>query len=98
MGFPDGSVVKNLPAKAGDAGDVGSIPGSGRFPGGGYGNPLLYSCLENSHGQRSLVGYSSWRHKESDTTEHLSTHTLCRDVDGALQKPSHILPVEVGIF
>ena len=36
------------PAKAGDAGDVGSIPGSGRSPGGGNGNPLHYSCLENS--------------------------------------------------
>ena len=40
-------VVKNLPAKAGDEGDVGSIPGSERFPGGGHGNPLQYSCLEN---------------------------------------------------
>ena len=41
-------MVKNLPANAGDAGDVGSIPGSGRFPGGGNGNALKYSCLENS--------------------------------------------------
>ena len=40
-------VVKNLPAKAGDASDKGWIPESGRFPGGGYGNPLQYSCLEN---------------------------------------------------
>ena len=46
--FSDGTVVKNLPAKAGDAGDVGSIPGSGRSPGGGNGNPLQYSCLEYS--------------------------------------------------
>ena len=45
MGFPGGAVVKNLPAKAGDA---GLIPGSGRLPGGGNGNPLQYSCLENS--------------------------------------------------
>ena len=45
--FPHGSVVKNLPANAGDAGDVGLIPGSGRSPGGGNGNPLQYSCLEN---------------------------------------------------
>ena len=45
--FPGGSVVKNLLAKAGGAGDTGSIPGSGRFPGGGHGNPLQYSCLEN---------------------------------------------------
>ena len=47
MGFPGGSVVNNLPANAGDAGDVGLIPGSGRFSGGGHGNPLQYSCLEN---------------------------------------------------
>ena len=40
-------VVKNLPAKARDTGDLGSIPGSGRSPGGGNGNPLQYSCLEN---------------------------------------------------
>ena len=46
-GFPDGSVIKNLPASAGDAGDRGSIPGSGRCPGGGNGNPLQCSCLEN---------------------------------------------------
>ena len=46
--FSGGTVVKNLPAKAGDAGDVGSIPGSGRSPGGGNGNPLQYSCLEYS--------------------------------------------------
>ena len=44
QGFPGGSAVNNLPA---DAGDVGSIPGSGRFPGEGNGNPLQYSCLEN---------------------------------------------------
>ena len=47
-GFPDGSVVKNPPINAGDARDVGSITGSGRSPGGGNGNPLQYSCLENS--------------------------------------------------
>ena len=40
-------MVKNLPAHAGDTGDVGLIPGSGRSPGGGNGNPLQYSCLEN---------------------------------------------------
>ena len=40
-------VVKNLPAKAGDIGDAGSIPGLGRSPGVGNGNPLQYSCLEN---------------------------------------------------
>ena len=40
-------VVKNPPASAGDSRDMGSIPESGRFPGGGHGNPLQYSCLEN---------------------------------------------------
>ena len=46
-GFPGGSLVKNLPADAGDAGNEGLIPGSGRSPGGGHGNPLQYPCLEN---------------------------------------------------
>ena len=45
MGFPGGSVVKNLPATAGDAEELGSIPGSGRSSEGGNGNPLQYSCL-----------------------------------------------------
>ena len=44
--------------------DAVSIPGLGRCPGGGQGNPLQYSCLENPHGQRSLTGYSPWGHKE----------------------------------
>ena len=48
MGFPGGSVVKNLPANAGDVGDTGSIPGSQRSPGRGNSNSLQYSCLENS--------------------------------------------------
>ena len=48
MGFPGGSVVKNLLANAGDAGGTGLIPGQGRSPGIGNGNPLQYSCLENS--------------------------------------------------
>ena len=60
---------KNLPVKAGDIRDTGLIPGSGGSPGGGHGNPLQYACLENPHGQRSLAGYSSWGHKESDMTE-----------------------------
>ena len=45
--LPDGTVVKNIPATAGDTGDSGLIPGSGRSPGEGDGNPLQYSCLEN---------------------------------------------------
>ena len=64
--FPGGSDGRE---SACNVGDLGSIPGSGRFPGGGHGNPLQYSCLENPMDQRSLVGYSPWGHKESDTTE-----------------------------
>ena len=65
-------VVKDPPANAEDARDMGSIPGLGGFPGEGNGNPLQYSCLENSMDtgawwQRS---YSPWGHEESDTTEH----------------------------
>ena len=54
-GFPGGSDGKESTSSAGD---MGSIPGLGRSPGGGHGNPLQYSCLENLHGQRSLAGYS----------------------------------------
>ena len=47
MSFPGGTVVKKLPANAGDVRDMGSVPGSGRSPGEGYGNPLQDSCPEN---------------------------------------------------
>ena len=50
-------VVKNLPANAGDLRHTGSIPGSGRSPGGRHGTPLQYSQPGESHGQRSLVSY-----------------------------------------
>ena len=53
----------------GAAGDAGSIPGFGRFPGGGNGNPLQYSCLENLMNGRNLAGYSPWSFKELDTTK-----------------------------
>ena len=59
-------MVKNLSANAGDA---GLIPGLGRSPGEGSGNPLQYSCLENPMDRGSLVGYSPRGHKESDMTE-----------------------------
>ena len=70
MGFPGGLVSKE---SVRNAGDVGSIPRLGRSPGGGNGNPLQYSCLENPHGERSLMGYSSWGHKESVMNDRLST-------------------------
>ena len=66
LGFPGGSDGKE---SACNVGDLGSILGLGRSPGGGHGNPLQYSCLENPHEPRSLVGYSPWGHKESDMTE-----------------------------
>ena len=61
-------VVKNLPDCAGGIRDAGLIPRLERSPGGGHGNPLQYSCLENPHGQRTLVGC-----KETHMTERLST-------------------------
>ena len=67
--FPGGSDSKE---SACNAGDLGLIPRLGRSPGGGHGNPLQYSCPENPHRQRSLVGYSPWV-SELDTTEQLST-------------------------
>ena len=60
-------MVKNLPANIGDAGDLGAMPGWGRSPAGGHGNPRQHSCLENS-GDMRLVGYSLWGRMESDTT------------------------------
>ena len=98
MGFPGSSVVKNRPA---NARDVALIPGLGRSPGEGNGNPLSNFQLSiiqplsithypthypfpnpvslpgKSHGQRSLVGYSPWGHKELHTAEQLSMHTAC---------------------
>ena len=72
LGFPGGSNGKESTCSMRD---LGSIPGLGRSPGGGHGNPLQYSCLENPHGKRSLAGYSPWGHKESDMTEQLSMHS-----------------------
>ena len=72
-GFPGSSAGKESTC---NAGDPGLIPGLGSSPGGGHGNPLQYSCLENSHGQRSLAVYSPWGRKESDTTEQLSTQHI----------------------
>ena len=59
-------MVKSPFASAGDLGNTGLLSGSGRSPGGRNGNPLHYSCLEKSRGQRSLEGYSPWGHKEPD--------------------------------
>ena len=57
-------MVKNLPASAGDIKDLDLIPGSGRAPGGGHGNPFQYSCLETPHSGLQSIGLT-----ELDTTE-----------------------------
>ena len=71
LGFPGGLDGKESTC---NAADLGSTPGLGRSPGRGHGNPLQYSCLENPHGRKSLVGFSPWGCKESDTTEWLNIH------------------------
>ena len=69
-GIPSGSDGKE---SAYNTGDLSSSPSLGRSPGGEHGNPLQYSCLENPLGQRSLLVYSTWGRKKSDTTDRLST-------------------------
>ena len=64
--FPGGSHGKESSC---NVGGLDLIPELGRSPEGGHGNPLQYFCLENPQGQRSLVGYSPWGHKELDVTE-----------------------------
>ena len=70
LDFPGGSDGK---ASVYNVGDLGSIPGSGRSPGEGNGNPLQYSCLENPMDRGA---WYPWGHKESDTTEQLHFHTI----------------------
>ena len=65
----DSLVAQMVKESSGNVGDLGLIPGLGRRPGGGHGDVLHYSGLENPHGQRRLVGYSPWGRKESGTTE-----------------------------
>ena len=71
MGFPGGTVVKIPPASAGDAGHMGSIPGSGRSPGVGNGNPLQYSCLENFMVRGA--------HKQEQRQGHVNTAKGCQE-------------------
>ena len=72
LGFPSSSDGKESTC---NGGDLGLIPGLRRSPGGGHGNPIQYSCLENPHDQRNPAGCSSQGHKESDMTERLSLTT-----------------------
>ena len=67
-------VVKNLPNNAGEMRHLGSNPELGKAPGGGHGNPLQYSCLENLMDRAWQATISPQGHKESDTTERLSIH------------------------
>ena len=88
LGFPSGSDGKESACKVGD---LGSIPRLGRSPEEGHDNPQQYSYLENLHGQRSLVGYSSWGHKESDTTKWLSTtHSTCDYIHLKTHQTAHL--------
>ena len=72
-------MVKNLPANAGDIRDMGSIPGSGRSPGGGHGNPLQYSCLENpmdrGTGRATVHRVAKSQTKLKRFSTHVHTHT-----------------------
>ena len=63
-------LVKNPPANAGDTRHMGSIPGSGRSPGVGSGNPFQYSCPENSMDRGVWRDYSPWGRRELESTEH----------------------------
>ena len=77
--FPGGSDGKESVC---NAEGLGWIRGLGRSPGGRYGNPLQYSCLENPHGQCSLGSYSTQGCKELDMNEHLRAHKLIKQVWG----------------
>ena len=67
--FPGGPVVENPPATAGNTGDVGSIPGSGRSPGEGNGNPLQYSCLGNVMDREAWQGSQGSQRVVSDSAD-----------------------------
>ena len=77
MGFPGDSGVKNLPPNAGDAGDMGSIPGLGKSPGEGNGNQLQYSCLGNP--MNRVVWWASPSVQFSSVAQ--SCLTLCDTMD-----------------
>ena len=96
-------MVKNPPANTGDVRDAGSTPESGSSPGVGKGNPLQYSCLENSTG-RGATGFSPWGHKQADMTDCAHTQTgrrwrlrwlplenFCLGLGKDLLTPEHVL-------
>ena len=79
-----------------NVGDLGLIPGLGPSPGGGHGNPLQYSCLENPRVQRSLVGYSPWGCKELDMTELSTKHRGLKRKGGSLNIGHRSLDISKG--
>ena len=96
-----GKAIKNLPLSVEDAGDVGSIPGSGKSPGGGNDSPLQYSCLENpmDRGAWWAIVYevikeseqlSDWAHKHSSIISHILTllHAHFLIMVGCFSQPS----------
>ena len=95
LGFPGDSDGKE---SACTVRDLSLIPGSRRPSEEGNGIPFQYSCLENPHGQRSLVGYSPWGHRESDRTKQLTHRDLWKHPDvSRLQYPWKHLPVHANL-
>ena len=79
LGFQVALVIKKPPANAGDIGDTGSVPGSGRSPGGGHGSPLKDSCLENP------VDRGAWQATVQGFTRHRELYSvLCGDLNGKI--------------
>ena len=91
--LPGGPVVQNPPTSAGDARDMGSIPGLGRSPGVREWHPTPVLLPGKFHKQRSLAGCSPWGHKESDTTERLSTNSSAVSGRSSVWFPFLVLPV-----
>ena len=104
QGFPGGSVVKNLPANAGYVGDAGLIPESGRFPGGGNGNPLMYSCLENAMDGRAwwAVVHGVQRIRCNLVTEHrnepLTSESESKEITARRQSSLHLRDHEIELW
>ena len=83
-------VVKNPPARAGDTRDLGMIPGSGRFPGGGNGNPLLYPCLKNPMDRGDL---RATVHGVSKSQTGLTTHICMHFIKGTLEERERMVRI-----
>ena len=87
-------MVKNPPANVGDISDMGSIPGSGTSPGGGHGNPLQYSCLENPM-DRGVWWATVHMVTELDMTSNLHSHTGFIFKENIYTGNKHYLPEEL---